>query len=179
MLPGNVTIGPIKINCDLEIKGASTVVTLTGHLWAVGDVTITNASRIQIDSGLIPKSVVIIANDPTNQISKSIVKLRNSMLFQGGGPTSFIILISRNRDVLAGGSTFGIQFEQTAIGDAVLYSNHGGIFIANASELAQVTGYKIELRNNTQLIYDSGLLDLYFDAGPGGSWSVVEWKEIE
>ena len=120
-----------------------------------------------------------MANSPSDQTTKSIVELRNSMIFRGNGPGSYVMVISRNRNAEDGGSTFGIQFGQTATGDALLYSNHGGVFIANNSMLKQVTGYKIELRNNTRLIYELGLMDVMFDAGPGGSWDVWEWQEIE
>jgi len=179
VIGANTTIGPIKFACGLKIKGAKTELTLAGMVWVVGDIDIKNAAKIKLDPSLGLKSVALIANDPADQINSSIITLRNAMAFVGNGPGTFIMVISRNRDAEEGGDTFGIDFQQTATGDALLYSNHSGILITNNSLLEQVTGWRIELRNAAELIYEKGLESSFFDTGPGGSWDIVDWREVE
>ena len=44
-------IGPVKINCNLKIKGSPTV-TIAGPAWVVGNIEIENSPIIKLASSL-------------------------------------------------------------------------------------------------------------------------------
>ena len=50
-IDSNQTLGPVKIECDLEITGSPTV-TLEGHVWVTGDILIKNSSDIRFTKKL-------------------------------------------------------------------------------------------------------------------------------
>src|SRR3989338_3817126 len=182
--PGNpdkptttVTIGPMKIPCNMEISNNATV-TFAGMVWVVGNISFKNSNSIKLDPALGAKSIAIIADDPANRTTGSTVSIANSTTFQNSGVKgSFFFLISGNTSSESGGGTTAIDLSNSATGPVVLYSNHGKISLGNNSQLKSVTGHLISMSNSAQLIYDDGLESALFDTGPGGSWNVVNWKE--
>ncbi len=173
------TLGPVKINCDLEISSSPTV-TLTGNVWVSGNITIKNTPTIVVASSLGKKSLALIADKPSDRESSSKVTLSNSVTFQGSGTSgSHIMLVSRNNSSEVGGGSKAIDFDNTAAGDVLLYASHGHILMRNQSKLKSIGAYQLELINNTEVVYDSGSESLLFDTGPGGSWSIISWQEVE
>jgi len=175
----DTTIGPKKINCDLEISNSAKI-TFSGMVWVVGTVTIKNSSGIWLDSSLGAKSVALIADNPANRSSSSRIELQNSTTFHDTGTAgSFLFLVSRNRSIASGGTASAIDLQNTAQGPVFLYTNFGKIAIGNSTKLKAVTGYTISMKNTAELTYDDGLESTLFDTGPGGSWNVKSWKEVE
>ena len=174
-----VTIGPMKIPCNMEISNNATV-TFAGMVWVVGNISFKNSNSIKLDPALGAKSIAIIADDPANRTTGSTVSIANSTTFQNSGVKgSFFFLISGNTSSESGGGTTAIDLSNSATGPVVLYSNHGKISLGNNSQLKSVTGHLISMSNSAQLIYDDGLESALFDTGPGGSWNVVNWKETQ
>ena len=175
----SVTIGPMKIPCDLEISNNPTV-TFAGMVWVVGSINFKNSNSIRLDPALGSKSIAIIADNPANRSSGSTVSIANSTAFVGSGTKgSFFFLISANTSSENGGGATAINLTNTATGPVVLYSNHGKVSIGNSSQLKSVTGHLISLSNSAELIYDDGLESALFDTGPGGSWNILNWKETQ
>jgi len=178
-ITANVTLGPKKINCDLEISN-NPIVSISGPIWVVGDITFKNNSVVKIDSSLGRNSVQLLADNPLNRDTSSRVLIQNSIIFQNSGTTgSYIFLISRNNGGVNNSTVNAIELNNTAQGDVILYTNGGRVSIGNYSKLRSVTGWQISLKNSAQLLYDEGLENSLFDTGPGGSWSVESWKEVE
>ena len=178
-ISSNITIGPKKIPCDLEISGTPTV-TLNGHLWVTGDITIQNSAILRVSSSLGNASVAIIADNPSNRTSSSKIDLKNSVQFFGSGSVnSFIFLVSQNNSAESGGSEYAIEMDNSATGKVVLYAGHGLININNSASLKEVTAYKIVLKNSANITYDTGLPSVLFESGPAGGYDVTTWKEIE
>lgn len=172
------TIGPKKIPCDLEISGNNTVVTLTGHLWVTGDITIINTPNIKVDPSLTGQSVVIIADNPSNPTNDSKIDIVNNSTYTGAtGGNSWVMLLSENTSASHGGSIDAINLENNATGDLLLYARLGNILLQNNAAVKEVTGYKITLQNNANVTYVSGLQNALFTSGPGGSWTIQNWKE--
>src|SRR3989344_2289609 len=176
----NVSLGPKKINCDLEISN-NPIVTISGTIWVLGNITFKNSSSVRLASSLGPNSVALIADNPSNRLSSSAISIQNSTIFQNSGtPGSYLFLISKNNNTGESGvATYAIDLANSAQGDVVLYAKDGRISIGNSSRLRSVTGWQISLKNSAQLLYDDGLENSVFDTGPGGSWSVSNWKEVE
>jgi len=177
-ITSDVTIGPAKINCDLEISGSRTI-TLTGALWVRGNISIKNSATLNVSGSISGKTVPIVADKPSNRTSSSKITLENSAEFNGSGTNSYILLVSQNNSAENGGSAKAIEVQNSAEGDLLVYAGHGEVSIANSVSLREVTAYRIRLLNSAEVIYNTGLASLLFSSGPGGSWTVSEWKEIE
>ncbi|MDD5165302.1 MAG: hypothetical protein PHG25_02070 [Candidatus Pacebacteria bacterium] len=176
-ITSSVIIGPIKIPCDLVISGSPTV-TIKGHIWVTGNITIQNNSILKMDSSLGAQNVAIIADDPTNRLTGSLISIQNNAAFQNSGTTgSFVFMISQNNSAENGGSVNAITLSNNTTA-LVAYAAHGLIPLSNNISLKEVTAYKITLQNNANVIYDTGLPNTLFQAGPGGGYNVLNWTEI-
>jgi len=169
---GSVTLGPIKIPCDLEISN-SAVVTINGPIWVTGNITIQNSAVVKMASALGATSVAIIADKPSDRLNSSKISVKNSATFQNSGtPGSFIFLISQNNSAETGGDIEAINLDNSS-SVFVAYAAHGLIPIENSVSLKEVTAYKIKLKNSAQVTYDTGLASAVFESGPGGSWNFI------
>jgi len=169
---GTANLGPVKIPCDLNISGSS-VVTVSGHLWVTGNITIQNSAVIKMATTLGNQNVVIIADNPSNQLTSSIIRIQNTASFQNSGTTgSFVFLISQNKSAETGGDEEAIEINNSASA-MVAYAAHGLIPLANSVSLKEVTAYKIHLKNSANVRYDTGLSNAVFESGPGGSWNFI------
>jgi len=175
----NITIGPKKINCDLNVSGSS-VITLSGPVWVNGDITFSNTTDVKVDSSVGNKSVALIADETSNQNQGGKIYASNSVEFIGNGNSnSYIVLISQNRGAENGLSDLAITFSNSANGKVILFAGHGTIALSNTVSLKEVTAYKIELNNSAKVTYESGIANLLFSSGPSGGYVINSWKEIE
>ncbi len=178
-ITSNVTIGPKKIPCDLEISG-SPIVTLAGAIWVTGNITIKNSSIVKLASSLGNQSLAIVADNPSNKLTSSEISLENSSTFQNSGTAgSFIFLISQNNSAETGGSEEAISMANSSTGAVVVFAGHGQISLQNSINTKEVTAYKIVLKNSANITYDTGLPSTLFSSGPGGGYDVLDWKEVQ
>ncbi|TSC67794.1 MAG: Uncharacterized protein G01um101472_303 [Parcubacteria group bacterium Gr01-1014_72] len=178
-ITGNVTLGPKKIDCDLNVSG-SAVITLLGPLWVSGNIGISNSADVRIDPSVGSKSIAIIADNPSDRTAGSRITISNTTQFFGSGsPNSYVLLVSQNNSAEQGGGTDAIRISNSATGDLLLYAGHGKIELANSVSLKEVTAYKISLSNTAQVTYETGLASLLFTAGPGGGYVFDRWREVE
>ncbi|MEK7639252.1 MAG: hypothetical protein AAB388_03785 [Patescibacteria group bacterium] len=178
----NVTIGYLKVECNLDIKktGASTIVTLDGPIWVQGNLSFTQGPTLQVDPALGRRSVQMIADDPSNRLTSSQIEIRNSTNFAGSGDSrSYIMLLSMNESASVSGSEIAINVSQSANGDVLAYAGNGLIEIGNNIDLREVTGYQIDVANGSSITYESGLASLLFTSGPGGGYVLDDWQQIE
>lgn len=169
---GAVSVGPKKIPCDFEIINGPTV-TITGHLWVTGNITVKNTATVKMAAALGANNVAIIADNPSDQINSSRISVQNQATFQNSGtPGSFVFLISQNKSAEMGGEIAAFDLTNSASA-LVAYAAHGYIPLSNTISLKEVTAYKILLKNSAEVTYDSGLPSAVFQSGPGGSWSFV------
>lgn len=179
IIDDDAELGPVKINCDLTIRGSPTI-TLNGTIWVKGNITIENTATIRINSALGKKSIALIADNPANRLTSSKIDLKNSATFQNSGTEgSYILFISRNTSSESGGEESCIVIENSASGDVLLYGPHCEILLKNSVNLREVTAYKVHLQNTANVIYESGLASLLFETGPSGSYSIDTWREIK
>lgn len=175
-----VTIGPIKISCDLEISGNNYTITLAGDVWVEGNIIIKNSPTVRIDPSFGNKGIAIIADKPSNPGSSGKISLENSAIFEGSGVLgSHVMFISQNKSAELGGSTVAIEVKNTVSGALLVYAGHGEIRLENNINLKEVTAYRIRLKNTAEVIYETGLTNLIFDTGPSGGYEILSWKEIE
>ena len=158
------TIGPVKINCDLKIKGNDTII-IAGPIWVKGKIEIENSPTIKIASSLGANSVAIIADNPANRTTSSKIELANSTQFQNSGTEgSYVLFVSQNNSAQNGGDEKAITAENSLSGEVLVYAGHGEIQLKNSVRLREVSGYKIRLSNSAQVVYKTGLANLLFSS---------------
>jgi len=179
-IKNDTTLGPVKINCDMEISGKP-IVTLEGMVWVVGDVTIKNSATVRVSPSLVGKSLAIIADNPSNRLTSSRGRVENTTIFIGpSSDDSFILLISWNESAEMGGNEQAIEVSNQAdAGDLLVFAGHGEILLTNKMKLREVSAYRVRLRNTAEVIYKTGLANLLFDSGPGAGYKILDWKEVE
>ena len=173
------TIGPIKIPFNLTIKNNSGIVTMAGPVWVVGNISTQTGSTIKVASSLGNQNVAFIADDPSNPATSGKVDIGQSTQFFGSGdPHSFVFMISQNNSAEQGGSNMAISMGQ---GSSALvgYASHGLITLSQSVNIKEATAYKISLSQSARVTYDTGLPNLLFESGPGGTYSILNWGEIE
>ncbi|MBI5400654.1 MAG: hypothetical protein HZB12_00855 [Candidatus Yonathbacteria bacterium] len=177
-------LGPIEIQCGLKITGAGSgsgpTITLMGPVWVKGDIKIKNKMTVQVDPSLAGqgKSMVMIADKPTDRLNSSKIEVEdNNPVFAGAGTNSWVMLLSENSGASQGDPNEAIQVKNGAGGELLLYARLGDILLQGTASVREVTGYKITLENSANVIYASGLQNSLFTSGPGGSWTIQDWKE--
>lgn len=75
-------------------------------------------------------------------------------------------------------SSLAINVSNNA-GAVVLYAANGTVHLNNNAGAVSITAYNIDLAQNAEIVYNSGLVNANFSSGPSGSYNVSSWKEIE
>ncbi|MDO8500142.1 MAG: hypothetical protein Q7S66_05850 [bacterium] len=172
------TIGPKKINCDVEIDG-SNIVTLTGVLWISGNFEMKNSAQLILAPSFGSNSGVVIVDKQADRLTSSKVIIGNTAEISGSGQTgSYIMLASRNNSAEVGGAEEAVNIGNSS-SVAIYYAPHGLISLPNTIDVKEATGYKLQLRNSAAISYESGLANLQFSSGPTGSWKIKSWQETQ
>lgn len=156
--------------------------TLAGPVWVVGNFSISNSAELKVSPSLGPQSVSLIADNPVNRNTSSIIDIKNSALFtNSGNVNSYIALISMNNSAELGGSRVAIDTSNSSSGAsaAVLYAPHGLVSLSNSANVREVSGYKVTLGNSSSVHYQTGLSDLLFNSGPSGGYVIQTWREAQ
>lgn len=156
------TMGPKKINGNLTVSGGGTL-NLTGTLWVTGTITLSGGAKIKLDSSYGTNDGVII--------SDGIINISGGGHATGSGTSgSYIVMVTTNTGTssISGGA-----------GAVVFYAKDGTISISGGASLKSATAYKVIVDGGSNVTYESGLADLFFNSGPSGSWGVDSWGEVE
>ncbi len=163
---GTKTLGPKKIDGDLSVTNGAKLI-LSGPLWVNGNVTISNNAYLSVSPSTGSSGAIIIADATGNTALKGIVNLSNNVTISGNGTTnSYPMIITTN----TGSHAIELSNNATSV---ILYAPYGTVQIENGASANQVTGKYLELSNNSSISYRSGLQNVSFSNGPGGSWTVI------
>jgi cytoskeletal protein CcmA (bactofilin family) len=171
-ISGTKILGPIQIGTssnpkNLTVQNGATLI-VKGTIYVTGNITFSNGSTIKLDSSYGSLSGVIIAD--------GIITVENNVIISGSGqPGSYVLILSTKSDT----TNPVIDIRNNSAGSAIYYANSGLIYLKNNMVAREVTGYKIQIENNAEIQYESGLEEANFSSGPGGSWEIVSWREIE
>lgn len=177
-ITSSVTLGPVKIACNLVVKSSNAIVTIAGPVWVSGNITFQTGPTIRMSPSLGSTNVAIIADNPSNRLTSSIVSIGQSTILEGSGsPGSFVFLISQNNSAENGGTIDAISMNQGSAA-MVTYASHGQISLSQSVSLKEVTAYKIVLSQSANVIYDRGLPSTIFQSGPSGGYELLSWEEI-
>lgn len=179
-IDSSITIGFMKIECDLDVRSTGPGVTLTvdGPVWVEGDLSFTQGPVVRVHPSLGRRSVQFIVDNPADRITSSRIEIRNATDFLGSGDSrSYILLLSENESARLGGSDIALDVGQKADGAVVAYTNNGRVSIGNNIDLRSVTGYQLDISNGSSVTYETGLTSLLFTSGPGGGYTLTEWRQ--
>jgi len=184
----NIILNAGVMNCDFKPTGVKPVITLNGVVWVKGDIELPNNSIMQLSAAYGVTSGVIIADHPTTPDTKGKINTGNGTLVcgsQGYNPGASPTCKASNGSYLMLLSTFSslasnaIEISNNASG-AIYYASRGIANVNNnASNVKEVTAYKLTLANGASVTYESGLANAAFSTGPGGGWDLTNWNETQ
>ncbi len=168
------SLGPIQIG-DVNNPKNLTVTNnarlkITGTIYVTGNVEFSNNVIVELDRNSYGSFSGVIVADGR-------ITAGNNAILRGSGETgSYLLILSTNNSLNP--SSPAISVGNNAEG-AIFYTTSGLIYLSNNMKAREITGYKIKIDNNVEVQYESGLQNPIFSNGPGGSWKVGNWKEIE
>jgi hypothetical protein len=161
---GPIQIGTLAQPRNLTLSNNATL-KVTGTIYVTGNITTGNNSKIQLDVSYGSLSGVVIAD--------GVITVANNTILTGSGQAGSYILVLSTKS-----GTGAITVGNNALG-AIFYTSAGGVTLSNNMKAREITGYQITLSNNAIVQYESGLENANFSNGPGGSWNITSWEEIE
>lgn len=179
---GNLTVsssmsyGPKKIDGNLIMTSNNKVLTVTGTIYVTGYLDIDNGSTIQCSADYGLNSCVVVVD--------KWVHIGNNGIFRGSGQSGSYLMILSNSSC-DGSSSADCTHHNSAMDlhngatGAIFYANNGLIHLHNGVEVSELTAKKIQLEQGAVIRYEQGLVNAGFSSGPGGSWEVTTWKEVQ
>lgn len=169
-LSGEVSIGPAVITGDL-LLGTNAEVTITGTIWVQGNIlTQTNAS-VALSSSYGENGEIIIVDGYT--------ELFNNVNFAGSGTEGSYLMLASTSDCDGGvscGGNYAVELENN-VGTVIITAIYGTVFFSNNAGAVSATAETIALDNNAEIVYEQGLIDVNFDSGPSGTFTIDGWSE--
>lgn len=158
------SLGPKKITGNLTIQNNADF-TVTGTLWVTGNMLVDNNATVRLASNYGTSEGVIIVD--------GTITISNNAVFEGSGSSgSYLMALSKSV------STNAISLANNG-GSVILYAANGTINLSNNASAKSLNGKYINLNNNVNIIYDSGLVNSNFVSGPSGGWNIQSWQETE
>ncbi len=165
------TLGPIKINGDLNLTDSSKLY-VTGPIYVTGNIVFSNDSKLYIDSSLGSASVALVADG-------TISIINSAEIYGSGLPGSYVVLISNkscttnlncttNPSIKVGG----------AAGTVILNALNGAVTLEGSAAVKAVVAKLLYMGGAARVVYESGLANINFTSGPSGSWNKQSWKEV-
>lgn len=164
-----ISLGPKKIEGNLTVQDQAKL-KLTGTIWVTGQITIQNNGQIFLDNNAY-------GNKSGAIISDGKITVQDRAIISGSGEAgSYLMLLSTLDSVLSGQMAVVIQNSPQL---DIIYAPRGRILLQDSISLREVSGWGLRLQNTAKVIYEAGLEDANFTSGPGGSWQVTDWKEVQ
>lgn len=176
LITANTTLGPKEITGNLLMTSNNKILTITGTVYVHGYIDIDNGSAIKCDTSYGTNSCIVITD--------SWIHVANNGTFSGSGqPESFLMMLATSScdDTFSSGCTHhnaAVDIHNQATG-VIFYAPNGMINLHNGVNITEATGYKLKLDNTASITYDQGLANAQFSSGPGASWQINNWKEVE
>jgi hypothetical protein len=152
-------LGPVFIDGNLTVQNGAAL-EVDGTIYVSGSVVLDNNAVISLDSGYGSGSGIIMADGPMD--------IKNNVTFNGSGDSdSFVLVITNDTSLDPDNPAMNIDNNSD---NSIFYAGDGVVNVANNATMKEVTGFTIYLRQNATVAYDSGLANINFSSGPGGSW---------
>lgn len=172
-------LGPKKVNGDFTID-SNAILTITGTIWVTGDVSLDSNAILQLDPSYGSLSDVIVVDGKVSLDSNVVIcgsegrKPKKKQCNPSVG--SYLMILSTNTSLNPDSPAI---FSKSNTATAILYANQGMIVCSSNAKLKEVTAYALHLDSNAEVEYEQGLASAKFTSGPGASYEVADWEEIE
>ena len=169
IINGTQSLGPVQIGTpaspqDLTVNGT---LDMTGTIYVTGNIIFNGTTRL--DSSYGSYGGVIFAD--------GTIYVDNGAIVNGSGQAgSYLLALSTNNSLDPANPAIDVR---NNAGGSIFYTTSGLIYLKNNMSAREITGYKIQIQNNAEVWYESGLENANFSNGPGGSWKVTSWREVE
>ena len=171
-ISSDVSLGPIKINGNLDISGNG-VLTVTGTIWVTGNVVIGGSGSIKLVSGYNANSGMIISDG-------KIILSGNGTINGSGQNGSYVLMITTSDCPLSPSCNNENAITVTGSGGAVILNAQKGTINFNGSADARgVTADKIIMTTGSRITYESGVANPNFSSGPSGGFNIESWRQLE
>ena len=175
--PNGSSLGPIKINGNLTFPSGGTV-TIEGPVWATGKIIAENNVIIKLKQGLT-SGYSIIADNPSDQDNFGQIKFNNNVITQDGSGGGKLLFIATNKSLSLDDPAIWLYNNVNKdLAQSIIFSLQGLIKVENNAKFVEITGYAIYLANNSEIVYEQGLINSSFSSGPSGGWSIEIWQEV-
>lgn len=190
-----LVIGPNEIPCDLNMPDDSKLV-LNGPVWVDGDITFGSNVEVEANFDTYPGTIMpLVADDESAPLTGG------QIVFEGGFSTGLvnavcglleillgidcsdtdsfsILFISMNESAESGGGVPALQALGSLDGDLILYTPHGSIVLQDDVTVDQISAYKLEILQSSDINYSA---DLQTPLIPGipMQWRIGAWQEVE
>lgn len=174
------SLGPIKIEGNLTFPSYNidNPIIISGSIWVTGKISASNGAVIKLDDNL-EYGYPIIADNPSDQINYGKIELSNNIITQDSSNGGKLLFISTNKSLDKDDPAILLYNNVNKDkAQSIIYSLYGIVKVQNNAKFIEVTGYAVHLENNSEIVYEQGLINSNFLAGPSGGWKVSEWKEI-
>lgn len=167
----NRTVGPIKINGDLNINSSGRLY-ITGPIYVTGNMIVDGNSRIYVDSSLGSASAVVV-------VDGSITVGGSSSVHGSGSSGSYVVLVSNKTCTTVSNCTSSPSINVSgSAGAVILNAIEGSVKLSGSAGVKAVVAKTMIMEGSTSLTYESGLADVNFTSGPSASWVKQSWKEV-
>lgn len=157
-------LGPIKINGNLTLS-INSKLTMTGTIWVTGNLLIENGAELSLAPSFNSSEGVIVVD--------GISTLSNGSTMAGSGEDgSYLMLLSTSS------APDAVSISNNA-GAVILYVPNGGVQLNNNTTVSQLTAKNISLNNGAIIDYVQGVINAAFTSGPGGTYTITSWREVE
>jgi len=133
-------------------------------VWITGNLSLSNNVTYKLDPSMGGASGVILVDGR--------IILSNGAKIMGSGSTgSYLMVLSLYDSRESGLSAIDVS---NGGNQGILYAPLGLADIKNTNSLNELTAWKVILRNNVEVGYETGLTSVFFSSGPTGSYSVIK-----
>ena len=173
------SLGPVKVDGDMTLD-SNAELTITGTIWVTGNLSLNSNVKVQIDPNYSNFSGIILVDGQVFVDSNIILcgsegfKEAQNECYPSIG--SYLMLLSTN---ISADPNNPAIYSTSNTKTTILYASAGFIKLGSNANLREVIGYGIVMESNVEVSYEIGLADAKFSSGPGGTWEVKSWKEIE
>ncbi len=159
-------LGPAHIEGDLTLDNNSTL-KIQGNILVSGDLKIENGAVLELDENIYNELSGLIIIE-----GKTII--RPGAIVRGSGhEDSYLMVLSLNDSLEE-----AVRIDNTTEG-GIFYVPYGAVLLNQGIKIVEVTAYKIILKQNAIVEYETGLQNLFFSSGAGSGWRILSWEKIK
>jgi hypothetical protein len=172
IISSDTNLGPKVINGDLTINGGKKLI-MTGTIWVKGNINIGNKSVVALAPAYGNQAGILMADKKINFENNAIASTTGQL-------GSFLMFLTNSDCPFGPDCTSGSAVTISNNADSVVINaQKGQVTLLNNMKIKAITAKKVIMNNGAEINYEAGLINPQFYSGPGGSYTVTSYKEVE